>query len=579
MGLRLRRGRSVETLSLEPDADAVHRLIVPGVERGADYQYVLDDGSERPDPVSRSRPAGVHGPSRVVNPAAYRWSDHDWRGLETSQLVIYELHIGTFTPEGTFDSAITRLQYLRELGITAIEVMPVAEFPGGRNWGYDGVSLYSPQSTYGGPDGFKRLVDAAHAEGIAVILDVVYNHLGPEGNYLRDFGPYFSDRHQTLWGEGWNLDGPESDEVRRYLVDNARYWIDEFHLDGLRLDAADKIVDLSALHFLEEIVTAVQDQARAVHRRVTIIAESDANDPRFIKPAASGGFGFDAQWTDDFHHAVHARLTGERQGYFQDFEGVGAIAKAISHRFVNDGRYSPYRRRRYGRPAADLPSDRFVVCVQNHDQVGNRATGDRLSALVSPEALRLAAAILLLSPYLPLLFMGEEYGETNPFFYFVSHGDPALVEAVREGRRREFAAFDWAGEVPDPQSEETYTRSRLDWDRAYEPHHAALRLLYADLLRLRKNEPPLSPGAARVKVSHDEPAGWMTLHSVASDSELVAVFNFAQQDTGVPLPDLPGRQVLSTDDSRYGGQDRIILHTGRVVLPPLSAALFRRTSR
>jgi maltooligosyltrehalose trehalohydrolase len=579
LGLRLKRGRSVETLSLEADAGAVHRLIVPGVEPGTDYQYVLDDERERADPVSRFRPAGVHGPSRIVDPAAHRWSDHDWRGLEPSELVIYELHIGTFTPQGTFESAITRLRYLRELGVTAIEVMPVAEFPGSRNWGYDGVSLYSPQSTYGGPDGFKRLVDAAHAEGIAVILDVVYNHLGPEGNYLRDFGPYFSDRHQTLWGEGWNLDGPESDEVRRYLVDNARYWIDEFHLDGLRLDAADKIVDLSALHFLEEVVAAVQAQATAVGRRVTMIAESDANDPRFIRPAALGGFGFDGQWTDDFHHAVHAGLTGERQGYFQDFEGVGAIAQALSDRFVNDGRYSPYRRRRYGRPAADLPSDRFVVCVQNHDQVGNRATGDRLSTLVSPEGLRLAAAILLLSPYLPLLFMGEEYGETNPFLYFVSHGDPALVEAVREGRRKEFAAFDWAGEVPDPQSEESYTRSRLDWDRASEPHHAALRLLYTDLLRLRKAEPALRPGAAKVKVSHEEQAGWVMLHSAAGDSELVTVFNFAQQDTRVPLPDLLDRQVLSTDDSRYGGRDRVTLRNGRSVLPPLSAALFRRTSR
>jgi maltooligosyltrehalose trehalohydrolase len=309
-----------------------------------------------------------------------------------------------------------------------------------------------------------------------------------------------------------------------------------------------------------------------------MIAESDANDPRFIRPAASGGFGFDAQWADDFHHAVHARLTGERQGYFQDFEGVGAIAKALSDRFVNDGRYSPYRRRRYGRPAADLPGDRFVVCVQNHDQVGNRATGDRLSTLVSPESLRLAAAILLLSPYLPLLFMGEEYGETNPFLYFVSHGDPALVEAVREGRRREFAAFEWTGEIPDPQSEETYTRSRLDWDRASNPHHAALRLLYADLLRLRKTEPALRPGAARGTVSHDEPAGWVTLHSAVADSELVAVFNFAQQDTRIPLPNLLHRQILSTDDARYGGQGRVTLQKGRVSLPPLSAALFRRTA-
>jgi maltooligosyltrehalose trehalohydrolase len=580
MTLRLKRGRTVDTVSLERDAGALHHALVPDVGAGSDYRYVLEDGRERPDPVSRFRPEGVHGPSRIVDPAAYRWSDQGWRGLAPAELVIYELHIGTFTPEGTFESAISRLPYLRELGVTAIEIMPVAEFPGRRNWGYDGVSLYSPQSTYGGPDGFKRLVDATHAEGLAVILDVVYNHLGPEGNYLRDFGPYFSDRHQTLWGEGWNLDGPESDEVRRYLIDNARYWVDEFHVDGLRLDAADKIVDLSALHFLEEVVAAVQDQAAAVGRRVTMIAESDANDPRFIRPAASGGYGFDAQWADDFHHAVHARLTGERQGYFKDFENFGTIAKALSDRFVNDGRYSPYRRRRYGRPAVDLPGERFVVCVQNHDQVGNRAMGDRLSVLVSPEALRLAAAILLLSPYLPLLFMGEEYGETNPFLYFVSHGDPALVEAVREGRRKEFAAFAWAGGVPDPQSEESFTRSRLDWSRMSELHHAALRRLYTDLLRLRKTEPALRPTAAQVKVSHDEPAAWLSLHLSAGRSVLAAAFNFAEQERSVALLDLPQPGLLlSTDDSSYGGHDRVSCRNGQILLPPLTAALFRKESR
>jgi maltooligosyltrehalose trehalohydrolase len=576
VAVRLRRGRKVESFTLEPGAGAIHQGVVPGVGPGADYQYLLDDDRERPDPVSRSRPQGVHGPSRIVDPAAYNWSDQGWRGLLVSQLAIYELHIGTFTPEGTFESAITRLPYLRELGITAIEVMPVAEFPGGRNWGYDGVSLYAPQSSYGGPHGFKRLVDAAHAEGLAVLLDVVYNHLGPEGNYLGDFGPYFSDRHQTLWGEGWNLDGPDSDEVRRYLVDNACYWIYEFHLDGLRLDAADKIVDLSALHFLEEVVTAVHSQAGDLGRSITMIAESDANDPRFIRPPQLGGYGFDAQWSDDFHHAVHANLTGERQGYFQDFDGLGAVAKALSDRFVNDGRYSPYRRRRYGRTALDLPNDRFVVCVQNHDQVGNRATGERLSVLVEPDALRLAAAILLLSPYVPLLFMGEEYGETNPFLYFVSHGDPALVDSVREGRQKEFAAFGWSGGVPDPQSEDTFKRSQLDWSRPFEPKHAVLRSLYADLLALRASEPALRPGAAVVKVAHEEPAGWVSLHVSAGASALAALFNFAREEASVPLEDAPvSRLVLSTDDSRYGGLDRVGTRGNRAVLPARSAALFR----
>lgn len=576
VAVRLCRSRSPETVELEPGSNGVYAGAFRNVEPGTDYQYLLDGRRERPDPVSRFRPAGVHGPTRIVDPGAYRWSDQDWRGRELADLAIYELHIGTFTPGGTFEAAAEKLPVLRRLGVTAIELMPVAEFPGGRNWGYDGVSLYAPQSSYGGPDGLKRLVDAAHGEGIAVILDVVYNHLGPEGNYLGDFGPYFSDRHRTLWGEGWNLDGPESDQVRRYLVANAVYWVSEFHLDGLRLDAADKIVDLSALHFLEEVVAAVHGQARSLGRRVNMIAESDANDPRFIRSRDLGGYGFDAQWADDFHHAVHAQLTGERQGYFQDFGGLGPIAKALAERFVNDGRYSPYRRRRYGRPAADLPADRFVVCVQNHDQVGNRARGERLSVLVSPDALRLAAAILLLSPYVPLLFMGEEYGETNPFLYFVSHGDPDLVEAVREGRRHEFAAFAWAGDIPDPQSEETFARSRLDWSRASEPGPTVLRQLYTDLLLLRQKEPALRPASAAVTVARDEEAEWLCLGLKHEHSVLLGAFNFAGSERIIPLPHSTSRDVLlSTDSPTYGGRGRLTLRPAGAVVPPLSAVLFR----
>ena len=434
-----------ESHPLSAGADGIHGGIVRRAPAGTDYSYRLDGGPDRPDPVSRWRPHGVHGPTRIVDPAAFQWSDAGWRGVEMADLAIYELHVGTFTPAGTFDGVIDRLPMLRELGVTALEIMPVAEFPGSRNWGYDGVSLYAVQSTYGGPDGLKRLVDAAHRGGLAVLLDVVYNHLGPEGNYLSEFGPYFSDRYRTAWGEGFNLDGPDSDEVRRYLVDNAAYWVTEYHLDGLRLDAADRIVDLSPLHVAEEIGAAVHAQGEALGRRTLVIAEIDANDPRWVRGREVGGFGLDAHWSDDFHHAVHVALTGERTGYYADFAEPGAVAKALGERYVNDGRYSPHRRRRHGRPAADVPRDRFVVCVQNHDQTGNRAGGERLAALVSPGAVRLAAAILLLSPYVPLLFMGEEHGETNPFLYFVSHGDPALVEAVREGRRREFAAFAWIG--------------------------------------------------------------------------------------------------------------------------------------
>jgi maltooligosyltrehalose trehalohydrolase len=556
----------------------LHTGVSPEAGTGTDYWYSLDGGPLRPDPVSRYRPYGVHGPSRIVDPGEFAWSDQDWPGLSKGELVIYELHVGTFNPKATFEGVAERLASLRELGVTALEIMPVAEFPGSRNWGYDGVSLYAPQSTYGGPDGLRRLVDLCHGAGLAVILDVVYNHLGPEGNYLPEFGPYFSDKHQTAWGPGWNLDGPDSDEVRRYIVDNALYWISEFHLDGLRLDAADKIIDHSATHILEEIVSAARLQAAALGRQVILIAESDANDPRYIREQELGGYGLDAQWTDDFHHAVHAALTHETQGYFADFGGVRPVAKALADRFVNDGRYSPYRRRRYGRPAADLPSDRFVVCTQNHDQVGNRAGGERLSVLVAPAALRLAAAVLLLSPYVPLLFMGEEYGETNPFLYFVSHGDPELVQAVREGRRREFAAFGWEGQVPDPQSESTFERSRLDWSRLDQPKHSALRALYSDLLRLRAQEPALRPGVARVEVTHNEGGQWVFLTQTAAQSVLQAGMNFSSTEQRLPLssPGLP-RVVLSTDHRSYGGRDEARIESGGLFLPPLSAALLRQS--
>ncbi|HEY4593575.1 MAG TPA: DUF3459 domain-containing protein, partial [Thermoanaerobaculia bacterium] len=417
---------------------------------------------------------------------------------------------------------------------------------------------------------------ACHAHGLAVILDVVYNHLGPEGNYIPEFGPYFSDRHHTLWGQGWNLDGPDSDEVRRYLLDNALYWLTEFHVDGLRLDASDKIVDLSAVHILEALASAVRLQADALGRRVVLIAESDANDPRFIRSQELGGFGLNAQWTDDFHHAVHVALTGESQGYFGDFGGVRPVAKALADRFVNDGRYSPYRRRRYGRPAGDVPADRFVVCIQNHDQVGNRAGGERLSVLVEPAALRLAAAVLLLSPYVPLLFMGEEYGETNPFLYFVSHGDADLIQAVREGRRREFAAFGWAGEVPDPQSESTFADSRLDWGRSWEGNHARLRALYSDLLRIRQHEPALRPGNATVSVRHSESDQWVWLRLEATGSALVAGFNFGSLERILPLESGESyAPIIASDDQRYGGDGKDPLGSTGLRLSPHGAALLR----
>jgi maltooligosyltrehalose trehalohydrolase len=571
------RDGKLRTVRLRRASDGVHSGTVPDVPAGTDYSYRLDGGPDRPDPVSRWRPFGVHGPTRVVDPAAFRWTDDGWPGLEMADLVIYELHVGTFTRAGTFDGAVERLSSLRDLGVTAIEIMPVSEFPGGRNWGYDGVSPYAVQSSYGGPDGLKRLVDAAHRAGLAVLLDVVYNHLGPEGNYLREFGPYFSDRYHTAWGEGLNLDGPDSDEVRRYVVDNAVYWVTEYHLDGLRLDAVDRVVDLSVVHIAEELGAAVHARGEPPGSRKLVIAEIDANDPRWVQPREVGGYGLDAHWSDDFHHAVHVALTGERNGYYADFAGPGTVAKVFAERYVNDGRYSPHRRRRHGRPAVDLPADRFVVAIQNHDQTGNRARGERLATLVSPQALRLAAALLLLSPYVPLLFMGEEHGETNPFLYFVSHGDPALVEAVRQGRQEEFASFGWAGAVPDPQAGETFEASRPDWKRANSGPGARMLALYRDLLRLRRTEPALRPAAATVGVRNDETAGWVAVRYQREETVLEAVFNLSPEFHTVPLAEAGSWALaLSTDAPEYGGRGGADLRAGELRLPDHTAVLLRK---
>jgi maltooligosyltrehalose trehalohydrolase len=572
------RGGDLRTYPLHRDDAGVHSGAVPRVPAGTDYTYRLDGGPDRPDPVSRWRPAGVHGPTRIVDPGAFQWTDAGWRGLEAADLVIYELHVGTFSRAGTFDGVLERLPVLRDLGVTAVEIMPVSEFPGSRNWGYDGVSPYAVQSTYGGPNGLKRLVDAAHRQGLAVLLDVVYNHLGPEGNYLREFGPYFSGRYRTTWGEGLNLDGPDSDEVRRYVVDNAVYWVTEYHLDGLRLDAVDRIVDLSPVHIAEELGAAVHAQGEALGRRALVIAEIDANDPKWVKPREVGGYGMDAHWSDDFHHSVHVALTGERNGYYADFTEPGAVAKVLGQRYVNDGRYSSHRRRRHGRSAMEVPADRFVVAIQNHDQIGNRARGERLAALVSRDAVRLAAALLLLSPYVPLLFMGEEHGETNPFLYFVSHGDPALIEAVRKGRQEEFASFGWKGDVPDPQAEETFEASRPRWERAEAGEGAQMLALYRDLIRLRRTEPGLRPGAATVQVWNDEAAGWVAVRYDKEGSVLQAVFNLSAEVRVVPLGSEAWSVVLSTDAPTYGGRGKAAFAGRELRLPGHTSALLRRAA-
>jgi maltooligosyltrehalose trehalohydrolase len=539
---------------------------VPAVAAGDRYGFRIDDGDPLPDPVSRSQPDGVHGLSQVVDPARFAWEDGNWPGMSLPDFVLYELHVGTFTPEGTFDAIIPRLGQLAALGVTAIELMPVAEFPGARNWGYDGVNIYAPHHAYGGADGLRRLVNAAHQHGLGVVLDVVYNHVGPEGNYLDRFGPYFTDVYRTPWGRAMNYDGAGSDEVRQWAHDNAMYWICEYHIDALRLDAVQGIFDFGALAFLEELSDDVHELGRRLGRKVQLMAESDLNDPRLIRPPEHGGYGLDAQWSDDVHHTIHTTLTGERHGYYQDFAGIATIADVTREPFFYARRYAPHRDRIHGRSSAGVPRQRFVVCAQNHDQIGNRPLGERLASLVPADRQRLAAALVLLSPYIPLLFMGEEYGETAPFLYFIEHGDPDLVEAVRAGRRREFEALGLpAAAQNDPQSEETFARVKLHWDRRESASGALLLALYMDLLALRREEPTLKPGASVVHVEGS--ADWCTqlrsmplqgdiFDAVRAQRTLWCAFNLTGRPQDVPVPsEAPWgwRLRLSTDEPTYGG--------------------------
>jgi maltooligosyltrehalose trehalohydrolase len=541
-----------EVRPLEPAGDGWFGGELEGVEPGRRYRYRLDGGDEAPDPASAHQPEGVHGPSEVVDPR-FAWTDIGWRGVPLDALVLYELHVGTFTPEGTFDAIIPRLPELSALGVTAIELMPVAAFPGSRNWGYDGVFPYAVQTTYGGPDGLRRLVDAAHGAGIGVCLDVVYNHLGPEGNVLHRFGPYFTDRYRTPWGEALNMDGPGSDEVRAYFVDNALRWFEEFHLDALRLDAVDQIADRSAVHFLAQLSAQVAALQERLGRPLHLIAESDANDPRMVTAVEAGGLGMDGQWSDDFHHALHWSLTGEEHGYYADFAGPWALAKAYRDGFVYDGLRSAYRGRRHGAPARSVPGRRLVVYSQNHDQIGNRMSGERLIELAGADSARLAAAAVLLAPFVPMLFMGEEHGETAPFQYFVSHTDPELVEAVRRGRAEEFSSFHWAGDPPDPQSEDTFRRSMVRWESRDSEEGRAMLALYGELAALRGRRPALHTlETGRVETARAADVLWVRRFT-DGDEALVCLYT-GEGEARLDLPfEGPWRVVLDTADERFGG--------------------------
>lgn len=544
--------RVIETRSA---GDGLHLAVAERVPAGSTYKYRLDGGAEYPDPASRSQPEGVHGPSAVVD-EHFAWHDQQWRGLAAKDYILYELHAGTFTDEGTLTAIIPYLDYLAGLGITAVELMPLAQFPGNRNWGYDGVFPYAVQHSYGGTKGLKTLVDAAHGKGLAVVLDVVYNHLGPEGNYLNQFGPYFTNRYRTPWGEAVNFDGEGGDGVRRFFIENALRWIDEFHIDGLRLDAVHAIFDNGTPHFLRELTDKVKARGEELGRQVCVIAESDLNDVRLVQTVDAGGYGLDAQWSDDFHHALHAVLTAESSGYYIDFGGVEHLAKAYQNGFVYSGEFSGYRGREHGTPTTGISGSAFVVCSQNHDQIGNRMLGERLAQLLSFDELKLAAAAVLIAPFVPLLFMGQEYAETAPFLYFVSHTDPGLVEAVRQGRRLEFASFAWDGDVPDPQSEETFGRSRLDHALRSAGKHQALNELYRTLIALRRNLRALSElNRDRVETGTSEAHRVLWLRRWSDSEQVLAIFHFAErtEEVAIPAPAGRWRKLLDSKDERWMG--------------------------
>ncbi len=529
---------------------------------GASYVYSIDGGEPLPDPRSAWQPDGVHGASRLVEHSSFPWTDGGWQAPPLSSAVIYELHVGTFTREGTFEGVIARLDHLARLGVTHVELMPVGQFSGRWGWGYDGVDLYAPHCAYGLPDTLKRLVDACHAKGLAVLLDVVYNHLGPVGNYLSRFGPYLTDRYSTPWGEAINLDGAGSAEVRRFLCDNALMWLRDYHFDGLRLDAIHAIFDSSAVHFLEQLAAEIDELEAQTGRHLVVIAESDLNDPRVITPREGGGFGIDAQWSDDYHHALHTALTRETTGYYADFGTIADLAKALKQAFVYDGRFSKFRNRVHGRPQERLSGSRFLGYIQTHDQVGNRARGERIGCLVGPELAKVAAALVMCSPFVPMVFQGEEFAAASPFLYFSNHQEPEIGASVSEGRRREFAAFGWnPDEVPDPQDPATFERSKLDWSEVEREPHREMLEWYRQLIALRRSTPCLLDGRLdRVRVEFSENERWLAL----GRGRVSVACNFA--GTARELPAAGHRVLLCSHPSSN-------VHGGKLQLPPRSVTI------
>ncbi|MHA6247762.1 malto-oligosyltrehalose trehalohydrolase [Pontibacter sp. CAU 1760] len=573
------------------DEEGYFTAELEGIAPGTRYYYMPDGKDDFPDPASFFQPEGVHGPSEVVDHASYDWQDHGWKNLPMQELVLYELHVGTFTPEGTFEAIIPKLADLAETGINAIELMPIAQFPGERNWGYDGVFPYAVQNTYGGPTGLKKLVDACHAQGIAIYLDVVYNHIGPEGNYFGKFGSYFTECYTTPWGDAINFDGPYSDGVREYFSNNPLYWLEHFHLDGLRLDAIHTIYDNNAVHFWELVYDKLQNATEEAGKPFHMIAESDLNDPKVIRNPETGGYGFQAQWLDDFHHALYVVLDREGKKFYEDFGKMEQLCKAYTDGFVHSGEYVKFRKKSFGRSSAHVPGFQFVNFIQNHDQVGNRVQGERLSLLINFERLKLAAASVLLAPYIPMLFMGEEYGERTPFKYFVSHSDKELIEAVQEGRKSEFADFHFEGKVPDPQAPETFEESKLQWHRRQEGQHKQLLEWHKELIRLRKNSAALQNfDKASVRAEHIGQDG-LVLHRQSDNGSqhYLCCFNFSEKaiKVGVPALDTAAQWelILNSKERRWVLEENDVADVPltisaqeQVAVPPLAVMVFQNTS-
>ncbi|HEY4065008.1 MAG TPA: malto-oligosyltrehalose trehalohydrolase [Puia sp.] len=523
---------------MQKDPAGYFHIGVEGVKAGDRYFFTPDKGKRYPDPASHYQPEGVHGPSEIVDHARYAWKDEDWKGLPFADLIFYELHVGTFTPEGTFESMIPRLEELAATGINAIELMPVAQCPGNRNWGYDAVYPYAVQNSYGGPEGLKKLVDACHRCGIAVFLDVVYNHMGAEGNYLPFFGPYFSTTYRTPWGDALNFDGPWSDGVRQYVIGNVLYWAEYYHVDGLRLDAIHEIFDRNAISIWEDLQKAVKTWQEGSGRPLYLVAESDLNSPRVVRSPDQGGYGFDAQWMDDFHHALYVLLDEEGRKHYQDFGRLEQFAKAYTEGFVHTGEYVWFRHRKHGAGSAGINGEKFIVFNQNHDLPGNRPGGERLSVLVDIERLKLAAAAVLLSPYVPLLFMGEEYGEEAPFYFFSDYGDPDIAAGLSEGRKKQFAAFEWEEVPPDSQDEAVFTRSKLQWERRNSGKHRVLLEWHRQLIALRRGEPLLRDlSRDRIRADLLGTAGLAVhRHSTDGSRQLVCLFNFSKEELRAAIP-------------------------------------------